>query len=210
MTFDFSVIPASARYKLLTSVVVPRPIAFVTTVNRDGIVNAAPFSFFNCFGSDPAIVALNVGDREAGVPKDTAANIAATGEFVVNLVTEAIVNQMNLCATDFPVGTDELKETGLTAVPSRFVKPPRVGESPVSMECRHHQTLTIGNNRMIIGAVLAMHVRDDLVDAKNFHVAPDLHAIGRLGAPDRYARTDDQFGLRRVAFSEWKSARAGE
>jgi flavin reductase (DIM6/NTAB) family NADH-FMN oxidoreductase RutF len=210
MTFDFSTIPASARYKLLTSVVIPRPIAFVTTTDRDGVVNAAPFSFFNCFGSDPAIVAIGIGDREPGVPKDTAANIAATGEFVVNLVTEAIVNQMNLCATDFPAGTDELKETGLTAVASRFVRPPRIGESPVGMECRHHQTLTIGSNRMIVGEVVAMHVDDDLVDPKNFHVAQDLHAIGRLGSPDRYTRTDDQFGLRRVAFGEWKSTRAGD
>jgi flavin reductase (DIM6/NTAB) family NADH-FMN oxidoreductase RutF len=204
MLFDFSAIPAAARYKLLTGVVIPRPIALVTTVDAAGIANAAPFSFFNCFGADPAILVLGVGDREPGIPKDTAANIAATGEFVVNLVTEDMSGRMNRCATDYPAGTDELAETGLTAVASSMVKPPRIGESPVQMECRLFETLLIGRNRLVVGQVLAMHVRDGLVDPANFHIAHDLHAVGRLGSPDRYTRTDDQFSLKRIPFVSGK------
>jgi flavin reductase (DIM6/NTAB) family NADH-FMN oxidoreductase RutF len=108
MDFDFDALPARDRYALLTAVVVPRPIAFVTTVDAAGRINAAPFSFFNAMGSDPPVVVLGIGDREPGVPKDTAANIRASRQFVVNVVVESIAEQMNLCATDFPAGMDEL------------------------------------------------------------------------------------------------------
>lgn len=210
MEFDFEAIDAKNRYKLLVSTIVPRPIALVTTVSVDGHVNAAPFSFFNVVGSDPALVVLGVSNRPDGSPKDTAANILASKEFVVNLVSESITQQMNICAIDFPSGCNELHEANLTAVASSAVKPPRIAESPVNFECRLVQVVEIGRNRTLLGEVLSMHIRDDVVDAENFYVNTSaLHLIGRTGGAGGYVTTRDHFEIPRISYSEWQLRRNG-
>lgn len=191
---------AERAYQLLASVVTPRPIAFVTTISPDGKVNAAPFSFFNLFGANPPILAFAPADRENGVPKDTALNIRATHEFVVNLVDEAIAEAMNRCAASLPYGENELVHAGLTALPSSLVKPPRIAESPVSMECTEWGTLYIGENRMVIGVIKRLHLRDDLFDADKKRVKSEkLQVIGRMASPYWYCRTRDRFEMIRPA-----------
>ena len=126
---------ADRAYLLLANLVIPRPIAFVTTLSPDGKINAAPFSFFNLMGANPPICAFAPGDRDDGTPKDTALNIRATHEFVVNLVDETIADAMNQCAALLPYGENELEHAGLTTASSSLVKPPRIAESPASLEC---------------------------------------------------------------------------
>ena len=177
----------------------------MTTLDPAGVVNAAPFSFFNVMGSDPPVVVLGVGDRPAGGPKDTAANVRREQQFVVNVVTEAIAGAMNVCATDFPPGVSELPAAGLTAAPSTRVAPPRVAESPVNFECEEVQTIEVGRNRMIVGRVVHLRVRDDLIDPERMYVRTEaLHAVGRMHAPGWYCRTNDLFEMRRVGYEEWQ------
>lgn len=185
-------------YMILAGLVTPRPIALVTTIDEHGRVNAAPFSFFNVLGDSPPIVGICPGDREPGVPKDTARNIRLTHEFVVNLVDESIAQQMNACAASLPPGENELVHAGLTAAPCEAVKPPRIIESPASLECRHHSILEIGDNRLIIGEVLRVHVRDDIFDPETWLVKPGAYApIGRMQSPHWYCRTTDRFEMKR-------------
>jgi flavin reductase (DIM6/NTAB) family NADH-FMN oxidoreductase RutF len=191
---------AGRAYQLLASLVVPRPIALVTTFSADGKINAAPFSFFNVMGANPPIVAFAPGDREDGTPKDTALNVRATHEFVVNLVDEAIAEKMNLCAASLPFGENELAHAGLTAAPSASVKPPRIAESPVSLECVEWGTLQIGGNRVVIGLVKRIQLRDEFFDAEKQRIHSDqLHLIGRMASPHWYCTTRDRFELIRPA-----------
>src|ERR1039458_5823726 len=157
---------ADRAYPLLASLVTPRPIALVTTLSPDGKINAAPFSFFNLMGANPPICAFAPGDRDNGTPKDTALNIRATHEFVVNLVDEKIAEAMNQCAASLPYGENELTRAGLHAAPSSIVKPPRIVESPVNLECTEWGTLQIGGNRVVIGLIKRLHLRDELFDAE--------------------------------------------
>ena len=191
---------ADRAYPILASLVTPRPIAFVTTVSPDGKVNAAPFSFFNVLGAEPPIVAFAPGDREDGTPKDTALNIRAMHEFVVNLVDEAIAEAMNQCAASLPYGENELHHAGLHAAPSSLVKPPRIAESPASLECVEWGTLQIGGNRVVIGVVKRLHLRDELFDAEKKRIHTDkLLVIGRMASPHWYCRTRDRFEMIRPA-----------
>ena len=208
MDFDFADLSPGQRYKLLASLVVPRPIALVTTRDAEGVVNAAPYSFFNVFGVNPGLVILNVGDRPEGGPKDTAANVSAGGRFVVNLVDEPIAVRMNAAAIDFPPGTDELAAVGLTAAACPGTDVPRVAESPASLACREHSTQRIGGNRIILGEVTAMHCRDGLVDPETLRVDLDaLTMVGRMASPGWYARTTDRFELPRETYEEWRRGR---
>lgn len=185
-------------YRILSGLVTPRPIALTTTVDLEGRVNAAPFSFFNVLGDDPPIVGLCPGDRAPGVPKDTALNIRTTQEFVVNLVDEAIAEAMNRCAAALPTGENELTHAGLTAQASTRVRPPRIAEAPASLECRCHSILEIGGNRLIIGEVLHVHVRDGLFDPATWLLQPGSYRpIGRMQAPHWYCRTTDLFEMQR-------------
>ena len=191
---------ADRAYLLLASLVTPRPIAFVTTLSPDGKINAAPFSFFNLMGANPPILAFAPGDRENGTPKDTALNIRATHEFVVNLVDEAIAEAMNQCAASLPYGENELAHAGLTAVPSSLVKPQRIAEAPASLECVEWGTLQIGGNRMVIGLIKRLHLRDELFDAEKKRVRSEkFHVIGRMASPHWYCRTQDRFEMIRPA-----------
>ena len=191
---------ADRAYPLLASLVTPRPIAFVTTISPDGKVNAAPFSFFNLFGAEPPILAIAPGDREDGTPKDTARNIRLTHEFVVNLVDESIAEAMNQCAATLPYGENELDRAGLHAAPCSVVKPPRILEAPVSLECVEWGTLHIGDNRMVIGLIRRLHLRDELYDPEKKRVrAEKFDVIGRMAAPHWYCRTRDRFEMIRPA-----------
>ena len=191
---------ADRAYAILASLVTPRPIAFVTTMSPDGRINAAPFSFFNLFGAEPPILAIAPGDRDDGTPKDTARNIRLTHEFVVNLVDESIAEAMNQCAASLPYGENELERAGLHAVASSVVKPPRIVEAPVSLECVEWGTLQIGDNRMVIGLIRRVHLRDELFDAEKKRVhAEKLQLIGRMAAPHWYCRTRDRFEMIRPA-----------
>ncbi len=149
----------------------PRPIALVTTVDGEGRVNAAPFSFFNALSADPPILALGVENYGDQSPKDTTRNIQLNQEFTVNIVSDALVEAMNVCAVPFAPGFDELTAAGLTAIAGTTVKCPRIGEAPVALECRRMMALSIGQSReMIFGEVLMAHVRDELIDPKTLYI----------------------------------------
>lgn len=189
---------ADRAYPILASLVTPRPIALVTTLSPDGRVNAAPFSFFNVLGGKPPILAIAPGDRAEGLPKDTARNIRLTHEFVVNLVDEPLAEAMNQCAATLPYGENELVHAGLHAASSSVVKPPRILESPASLECVEWGTLRIGDNRVVIGFVKRVCLREELFDAATRRVRGEkLFLIGRMASPHWYCRTRDRFELRK-------------
>ncbi|MGE5205462.1 MAG: flavin reductase family protein [Chlamydiota bacterium] len=207
MLFDFASISAKERYKLLVSTIVPRPIAWVVSLDRDGRANAAPFSFFNAFAGDPPVVGIGVGQHDPGRPKDTRRNIAETRQFVVNLVSEEVAEKMNITAIEFEAGVDELSQAGLHCAPSVHVKPPRIAESPVAMECELMQIVELGPEAgLVLGRVLAMHVREDAVfDAARHYIDTDaLKLIGRMHGSGWYARTSDLFQMNRISLQDWQ------
>lgn len=206
--FDFSILGPRERYKLLIGTVVPRPIAWVTTCSPEGQVNAAPYSFFNCLSADPPILALGVENHADMSFKDTARNIRLTEEFTVNIVDHARVAAMNTCAVAFPPEVDELAMAGLTAIPGEQVNCPRIGEAPVALECQRHLTLELGRSReIILGRVLAVHIREDLVDPGRLHVDQQgLDAVGRMGGRG-YASTRDYFDLITPSVADWWAQR---
>ena len=205
MHFDLRGADKPNAYKLLASVVVPRPIALVTSLGPDGVVNAAPFSFFNLVGSSPPTVALGVGDRAPGTPKDTRANIERTGEFVINLVDEALAEAMNICGIDFPAGESELDAARLTTLPSAAVVAPRLAESPVHLECRLHSVAKVGDNTVVLAEVVGLHIRDEFVDPAQARVRTEaLELIGRMHGGGWYVRTSDLFDLPRISYEEWR------
>ncbi|HYE32553.1 MAG TPA: flavin reductase family protein [Methylomirabilota bacterium] len=187
---------ADRAYPILASLVTPRPIALVTSLGPEGAVNAAPFSFFNVMGAEPPIVAFAPRDRDDGTPKDTALNIRLNHEFVVNLVDEAIAEAMNKCAASLPYGESEIRHAGLTTGPSTTIRTPRITEAPVALECVEWGTLQIGNNRVVIGVVKRVHLRDELFDPEKKRIRADqLHTIGRMASPHWYCTTRDRFEL---------------
>jgi flavin reductase (DIM6/NTAB) family NADH-FMN oxidoreductase RutF len=206
MLFDFKEIPGKECYKLLVSTVTPRPIAWVVSQDAKGVLNAGAFSFFNVFSGDPPVVAIGIGSHKPERPKDTRVNIRETRQFVVNLVSEANAEQMNITAIEFDQGIDELAQAGLTVLPSVRVKPPRIAESPVAMECELMQVVDLGETGLVLGRVLAMHVRNDLVlDAAKYYIdTPNLKLIGRMHGRGWYARTSDLFEMPRIPVKEWK------
>jgi flavin reductase (DIM6/NTAB) family NADH-FMN oxidoreductase RutF len=210
MRFDFEDLAAADRYKLLGGLIVPRPIALVTTQSPDGRSNAAPFSFFNVFAEDPPLVVLGLGLSPAGGAKDTTVNIRDTGEFVVNLVDEAIAEAMNLCAIDFPPEVEEVEVAGLALAPSDRIAPPRLVQAPVSLECRRYLTLQPGRERyLVLGEVVVAHVRDGLVDPVTLRVDREAHApIGRLFGGG-YVRTRDRFEMPRLTYEQWLERSGG-
>lgn len=204
MEFDLGAMSSGDGYRLLTSVIVPRPIAWVTSLGEEGAVNAAPFSFFNLLGSDPPVVGIGVGNRKDGLPKDTAHNIELSGDFVVNLVDEENAERMNVTAIDFPRGVSEIQEAHLSLTPSLAVTTPRITQSPIHLECRHVQTLEIGRNRILLGEVVHVHVRVELLDGNGRPRTGDLRLIGRMHGGGWYARTSDLFDLPRLNLAEWR------
>jgi flavin reductase (DIM6/NTAB) family NADH-FMN oxidoreductase RutF len=201
MQIDPSQNAVADNYKLLTNLVVPRPIAWVTTENANGLVNLAPFSFFNAVGADPLYIIISVGQNDAGQPKDTAKNILANGEFVVNLVTENLFNAMNISAADFPADESELAAVQLQAAPSTRIKVPRVALAQASLECKLFSTQQLGKNLLIIGEVVMFHVADELLGPR-FHIN-NFAPLGRLGSPSVYCRTSDRFDIKRISYAQW-------
>ena len=198
--FDAAKISWQDQYKLMVGTVTPRPIALVTTLGRNG-PNAAPFSFFNAVGSDPAMLMFSVGDK-SGAAKDTVRNIRELPEFVVHIVSDAIKDQMNVCAVDYPPEVTESEKAGLTAVPSTRVRPPRIAEAPVAMECRLMQIVDLGRkpSHVVFGEVVYFHYHDGIVNER-FHVdVGRINPIGRLAGKGGYTRVTDRFEMPRIPY----------
>ncbi|MBW9069814.1 flavin reductase family protein [Agrobacterium pusense] len=206
--FDFSRLTERERYKILIGTVIPRPIALVTTVDRDGRPNAGPFSFFNVLTHDPAIVAIGVENYADMRFKDTARNIRETGEFTVHICDNALVDQMEICAIKFGPGINEMEEAGLETVPGEMVCSPRILAAPAALECRRHTTFQVGPAReIILGEVVGVFVRSDAVNASNLHIDQQMmDAVGRMGG-HTYTRTRDQFDVKTLTPQEWESRR---
>jgi flavin reductase (DIM6/NTAB) family NADH-FMN oxidoreductase RutF len=194
-------------YKLMIGAIVPRPIAFVSSLDGRGVRNLAPFSYFTAVSADPPVVlfcpSVRREDPQRGLAahKDTLLNVIATREFVVNVVTESIAEKMNATSAQVPPEVDEFKLVGLTPLPSEMVKPPRVAESPVQMECRLLRIIEVSDRpaggSIVLGEVVRFHTGEDLIE--NFRIDPDkLAAVGRMGGPT-YVRTRDRFDLERPA-----------
>src|SRR3984893_18667364 len=201
MLFDFADISATEGNRLLVSTVTPRPIAWIVSQDVHGRSNAAPFSFFNGFAGDPPVVGIGIGSHDPGRPKDTRQNIRDTGQFVVNLVSEEARERMNITAIEFEREVSEAHEAGLATVASVHVKPPRIAESPVSMECELMQIVELGKESgLVLGRILAMHVRDEaVIDPVKHHIdTPQLKLIGRMHGAGWYARTSDLFRMDRI------------
>ena len=193
-------------YKLMIGSIVPRPIALVSTMSADNIRNLAPFSFFNGVCSNPPIILFSTTIKKDGSLKDTLNNIQSTKEFVVNIVSEDFAEKMNITSAEFPPGVDEFAESHLTPIPSDIVRPARVKESRINMECRLVTIVRFGEGPgggcTVFGEVLRFHVADELFD--NFRIDPDrLRAIGRMGGPS-YTRTRDRFDVQRPKTGEIK------
>jgi flavin reductase (DIM6/NTAB) family NADH-FMN oxidoreductase RutF len=195
-------------YKLMIGAIVPRPIAFVSTLSPDGIPNVAPFSFFTGVSANPPVICFSPMIRGSdGKKKDTLNNIETTREFVVNIVSEDFAVPMNICSTEFPPEVNEFQQSGLTPVPSDLVKPPRVKESKINLECGllevvHVSPKPLGGS-LVLGEVLCFHVVDSLWE--DYRIDPDkLKPIGRMGGPT-YTRTTDRFDLVRPKAGEIKS-----
>jgi flavin reductase (DIM6/NTAB) family NADH-FMN oxidoreductase RutF len=198
MTIDPGSSQPADIYKLMIGAIVPRPIAFVSTLSAAGVRNLAPFSFFTAISANPPVICFAPMVRSSdGSLKDTLRNIREMGEFVVNVVSEEIAERMNACAPEFPPDVDEFEVSGLTPVVSDLVRPPRVAESKISMECRMFQIVEVSGKplggRLVLGEVLRFHTADGLID--NFRIDSDeLRAIGRM-AGSEYVKTTDRFTM---------------
>ena len=196
VTFDLDGEHRSKAYQILSSLITPRPIAWVSTLNEDGSVNAAPFSFFNVFGSRPPMVVFAPGNKEPGVLKDTARNIKRQKEFVVHTVDQAMLELMNHSAATLPYEVPELGSEYFTA--SEVIGVPRIKSAPVALECSEHSCLEIGQNRLIIGIVHRVHVKDGIASQDDAKIHQEHYApIGRMASPNWYCETDSLFQLDR-------------
>jgi len=198
VTIDPQAVSVSIAYQLLTTTVIPRPIGFISSLSPEGVANLAPFSFFNAICGEPPMIMFGAANRHP--LKDTLRNVEAMREFVVNIVNEEIAEAMNLTAGDYAPDISEFEVSGLTAVPSDLVRPPRVLESPVNMECRVHDIVKVSDRPMggsiVIGEVIRFHVRDSIID-KDMFIDPDkLKPVARLGGPS-YSRIRDRFDMTR-------------
>lgn len=182
------------RYKLMASLVVPRPIAWISTVSTNGITNLAPFSFFNVFGSKPPLVICQQGDRPEGGPKDTPQNIEQTGEYVVNIVDESLAEAMNQSCAPLPPNESEIDTLGLETTPADLVKVPMLKEAPANLECKLIEIRKYGENRIVVGEVKCLHIRKDLLDTDLMRISPNYQPIGKLHG-NFYCRSDHRFEM---------------
>jgi flavin reductase (DIM6/NTAB) family NADH-FMN oxidoreductase RutF len=199
---DPATLSPDAAYHWQAATILPRPIAWTSTLNEDGSANLAPFSFFTGISSDPPTCLICVSRKKkqpdgTHPPKDTWRNIERTGEYVIHVVNDALAHQMNATSREFPYGTDEFAAAGVTKAPSDRVAPPRIAEAPVAMECRLDRIVEVGRTgtAVIIGEILLWHIRDELIVEGRLDVGR-LDAIGRMGGP-HYARTRDRFDMTR-------------
>jgi flavin reductase (DIM6/NTAB) family NADH-FMN oxidoreductase RutF len=209
--FDLRKLSKSDTYKLLASTILPRPIAWITTLNEDGTPNAAPFSFFNVVSADPPLIVVGFSAAPDRDGKDTLSNIRRTGELVVNLVPEELADAMNVTATDAPRGLDELTLAGLATIASVQVAPPRIAGSPVSLECRTFQILEPGGSSTILLAkAVEMHIRHDAFeDEGRLHLDPaKMRLIGRMHGGGGYTTTRDIFEIARIPWKDMQSEKS--
>lgn len=202
-SFNVSAMSTGDSYKLIASLVMPRPIAWITSVDAAGVVNAAPYSFFNLVSSDPLLAAVGFSGASDRDGKDTLSNVRATGELVINLVSEELAEAMNTTAVNAPRGTDEAALVGLATTASEQVKAPRIADAPVSLECRTFQIIEPGaKSTILLAQVLQIHVRRNaLLDEARLHVDPNmLRLIGRMHGGGGYCRTRDLFELDRPSW----------
>ncbi len=189
--------------RVLTGVVVPRPIAFVSTMSKDGLINLAPYSFFNAVAYDPPTIVFSSSRHAGDKRKDTLAHIEETGEFVVNIVVDDIAEAMNRTAAEYPSEVSEFEIAGLTPAPSQRVRPPRVAESPVNMECRLLQVVPLGQgdhqHGLVIGQIVLMHIRDDIIEGHRIN-HQRLKPTGRL-AGNMYCHTSEVFEMVRPVYT---------
>ena len=206
MDIDFANTDQRRIYSLLCGLIAPRPVAWITSINPAGQLDAAPFSAFNYVGMDPPIVAVGIANEPGpgAIAKQTAQNIRNKGEFVVNVVNEAVAETMNFTAIDFPPEIKHLEIGALKTEPSLIVKVPRIAASPASLECRELMTMEIGRNRIILGQVVAVHMKDEFIDQTGHYIrAEELHAIGRMNGLGAYVKTRDAFfSIPRVTYAE--------
>ena len=201
--FDLDAMAKADGYKLLASVIMPRPIAWVVSKDSAGDVNAAPFSFFNILSADPPIVGISIAASPDRSLKDTLANIRERGEFVVNMVPEELAEAMNITATNAPKGTDETQLAGLELAPSAIVGVPRIAGSPVALECKLLETLQPGGATVIVlGRIVYVHVRTSAFeDVARLHIDPaKLRLIGRMHGGGGYCTTRDLFTIERKSW----------
>ena len=190
---------ARAPYQLLTSIAAPRPIAWVSTINAEGVPNLAPFSFYNAVAGFPPTIMFSVSYRVQRQPrvKDTLRNVQEIGEFVSHVVDESLADAMILTATDWPPGVNEFEIAGLEAIPSLDVRPPRIAAAPVALECRVTQIVPVegSTNVMVLGRVLRFHIREDLFRSNGLVDTIKMKPISRMGGPVEYARIGELFHL---------------
>ena len=206
MQFDFRSMKPMDRYELLLGTVLPRPITIVTTLSAEGAINAAPYSLFNVVSHDPPVVMIAVLPHPEGRLKDTAANIYATREFVVNLVPQSMAEAMNITNIDAPQTTNELTLAKLKAAPSATIKPPRIADSPVAFECRLLTSLSFNSHQAVIfGEVVAATISDELVldAARGVVDTPKLDLFGAMHAARWYCTATDCFEMVRPTWAQW-------
>ena len=213
MEFQIATTDKHDVYNLLIGLVAPRPVALVTSLNEDGGVNAAPYSAYNYLSIDPPVVGLGIAERSGGggaawdaKSKDTGRNIRQRGEFVVNVVTEDLMESMTVTAIDFPAGVSEIKEAGLHTAASSVVQVPRIAEAHAALECVELQTIEIGRSRIVLGRVVSMWIEDQYVDPAGPYVrAEELHAVGRMNWRGADVRARGAFVRKeRIKYAEWK------
>jgi flavin reductase (DIM6/NTAB) family NADH-FMN oxidoreductase RutF len=196
MDIDIEALAARDRYKILAGLIVPRPIALVTTVSPNGVMNAAPFSMFNMLGEDPPLVLVSINRRDDDSRKDTAVNIRRTGEFIVHMTDEPMAHKMQRCGDVLPADVSELAHAGLTPVPAHKVAPVRIAEAPVALECTLYELLETASREIFLGQVRWLHVRDGLVDMESRRVNLEAYLpIARMGGWT-YASTRERFEMR--------------
>jgi len=197
MELDLTQLSLQERYKVLTGLVFPRPIALISTRNANGVLNCAPFSYFNAVCEDPMLVVISFNARNSDQQmKHSLANLLRTGEFVVNLVDEGIANGMHISSEEFPDSVSEFDKAGFTSAPCRFIDQPRIAEAPASFECKLFRRIDVGPARdLILGEVIHIHARDGLIDPVRKRVSEERYRpVGRLFG-NRYCTTRQRFDL---------------
>ena len=196
MDLQLAKISAHERYKLLIGLVIPRPIAWISTRSENGVANCAPFSFFNVFSEDPPLCVIGINPRSDGAMKHTLKNIRRTREFVVNLVDEATANAMHVSSEEFPEDVSEFEKTGLTTAPAITVQHPRIAEAAACLECKVERILEIsGTRELVLGQIKLVHAREGIIDPQTKRISEKLYRpVGRLFA-NRYCTTRQRFDL---------------
>lgn len=195
MELDIQRLTSHQRYKLMSSLIAPRPIALITTLSPGNVINAAPFSMFNMLGEDPPILMISINARDDSTLKDTAINIDRDGEFVVHMCDEPLAQKMHRCADPLPSNSSELLHAGFTAIASRTVRPPRIAEAPVAFECKLFEKIETTSRKIFIGEIHWLHVRDGLVNAQTCNVDLENYSPLGRGGGAYYVTTRNRFKI---------------